>query len=763
MLNKVFTISIFFVASYFFAFNLMAQSDNIIFTVQKADLNKELLEYSPLYLNGNWVYTQLDNEAVVMYSLGSDVTTPISGFNLRKSNVTGFAKSDQGGLIAISYGDKKTNVPAKLYNNKIWFAYQDKTGFASKYFEFQLNSPDYSCTTPFISPDGTKLYFASNMPGGYGGFDLYVCDYRGKEWSKPRNLGSKVNSDKDEVYPFLVDNLLFFSSNGHGASRMDIFIADMEKDKGRLIINAGSPINSPADDYAMTFDNKTRTGYFLSDRDGVNGKAFKVTNDKKLILLNIKTNEDKKPISGAKLDLSRCRKNPMYANSKGSIILPVPPGEDCFVQIGKVGYNSTTFIVNYNEIVGLKKSIDIYLSQEGVFYKGRVMDADGNPASEVELSIVDQATGELQYVFSDEQGYYSIALEPLSFYLIRTKSPYYNPKEIKFSTLSAVPADILKDIQLQSNGVKKPSTNQTANIDNIKISENTNINNQGSVTDFVETDIAKKIESVKGAETSVTDAQKMMDQNDEKARSYNQTNTKEVPQSEIQQKETPISNKPIIITPPSDVENKNAITRYAIQLAAISSSNTDTKVYEEKTVGKGQIYIVKENNLNKVRLGFYNSKEEAAAVREQLPTELRIGFIVEVKDSDYNKIIKSLKPTPKVESTQPVQQVPTIKEDNKPIQKQEVTDSTIPTVPTETKAEYKIRLSTLQDTKLFNGSQVKKFGLIEEVKSGSLTTFYLSGFENKKEAMDIIESVKSSGFPRAQLVKLINGEYIIEN
>lgn len=762
MTNKNFTISVFFVAFCFFTVTLMAQYDNIIFTVQKAELNKETLEYSPLFLNGNWIYTQMDNEAVVMYSLGSDANTPISGFNLRKSNVTGFAKSDQGGLIAISYGDKKTNVPAKLYNNKIWFAYQDKTGFASKYFEFQLNSPDYSCTTPYISPDGTKLYFASNMPGGYGGFDLYVCDYRGKEWSKPRNLGPKVNSDKDEVYPFLVDNLLFFSSNGHGASRMDIFIADMEKDKGRLIINAGSPINSPADDYAMTFDNKTRTGYFLSDRDGVNGKAFKVTNDKKLILLNIKTNEDKKPISGAKLDLSRCRKNPMYANSKGSIILPVPPGEDCFVQIGKVGYNSTTFIVNYNEIVGLKKSIDIYLSQEGVFYKGRVVDAIGNPATEVELSIVDQATGELQYVFSDDQGYYSIALEPLSFYLIRTKSPYFNPKEVKFSTLSAVPADILKDIQLQSNGVVQPTTKQTATMDNIKISENTNVDVQGSVTDFVETDVAKKIESVKGTETSVTDAQKMMDQNDEKARTHNQ-NSKEVSPTEIQQKENPVSNKPIIITPPSEEENKNAKTRYAIQLAAISTSNTDTKVYEEKTAGKGQIFVVNENNLNKVRLGFYNSKEEATAVREQLPSELRIGFIVEVKDNDYNKIIKSLKPSPKAESTQPVQPVQTIKEDNIPEQKQEIKDSTIPNIQTETKVEYKIRLSTLQDTKLFNGSQIKKFGLIEEVKSGSLTTFYLSGFENKKEAMDIIESVKSSGFPRAQLVKLINGEYIIEN
>ena len=107
------------------------------------------------------------------------------------------------------------------------------------------------------------------------------------------------------------------------------------------------------DDYSMTFDNNTRTGYFLSDRDGVNGKVFEVTNEKKLLLINIKSNDDKKAISGAKLDLSRCKKNPMYANSKGSIILPMSIGENCFVQIGKVGYNATTLMIDYNEVVGL--------------------------------------------------------------------------------------------------------------------------------------------------------------------------------------------------------------------------------------------------------------------------------------------------------------------------------------------------------------------------------------------------------------------------
>ena len=687
--------------------NVNAQTDNSIFSVRKASLSKDVLEYSPIHLDNQWIYTQIDNEGVIMSSLGSNKNTPITGFNLRKSIVTGFAKSYQGGLIAISYGDTKTNVPTKLKNNKIWFAYQDKNGFASKYFEFALNSSNYSCTTPFISNDGTKLYFSSDKPGGYGGFDLYVCDYRGKEWSTPRNLGPIINTENDEVYPNLVDNILFFSSNGHGGARMDIFIADMGNDKGRLVINAGSPINSPADDYSMTFDNNTRTGYFLSDRDGVNGKVFEVTNEKKLLLINIKSNDDKKAISGAKLDLSRCKKNPMYANSKGSIILPMSIGENCFVQIGKVGYNATTLMIDYNEVVGLKKAVDIYLSEEGVFYKGKVTDENGGPAVEVELSIIDQATG--------ENGAYSAALEPLSFYLIRTKSLYFDQKETKFATLAEVPQTILGSIQLQSNG-KKQSALQPINIDDIKVVEKTEPTNSqtsgNSVSDFVEVEATKKIENAKGPETNVSQAQKIMDENDKKA----SIETKPEVISSSDQPESVISEKPAIIEVPKENRIMEGV-KYAIQLAAVSTDNTNLNPYIEKTQGKKLIVVVN-NDVQQVM------KKDKIILDEQ-------------------KIIKSApKSMPK-----------TIDTYNEPII----------TKVAEPKVEYKIRLSTLRDPKLFNGSKVKQYGLVEEVLTGNLVTFYLSGFENKEEAKEVIDNVKESGFPAAQIVKLMNGEYSIDN
>ncbi|MBK8746933.1 MAG: carboxypeptidase regulatory-like domain-containing protein [Saprospiraceae bacterium] len=161
------------------------------------------------------------------------------------------------------------------------------------------------------------------------------------------------------------------------------------------------------------------------------------------------------------------------------------------------------------------------LSEEGVFYKGKVTDENGGPAVEVELSIIDQATGELQYVFTDENGAYSAALEPLSFYLIRTKSLYFDQKETKFATLAEVPQTILGSIQLQSNG-KKQSALQPINIDDIKVVEKTEPTNSqtsgNSVSDFVEVEATKKIENAKGPETNVSQAQKIMDEMTRKLR-----------------------------------------------------------------------------------------------------------------------------------------------------------------------------------------------------------------------------------------------------
>jgi outer membrane protein OmpA-like peptidoglycan-associated protein len=135
---------------------------------------------------------------------------------------------------------------------------------------FKFNSPDYSITTPAISPDNQRLYFASDMPGGYGGADLWYCEQGSGEWLTPVNLGPAINSPGNESYPFISPSgVLYFSSDGwKGNGRKDIFFTT-ETGDGEWVtpVHMEGGINSKADDFGLTTDQNGRYGYFSSDRE----------------------------------------------------------------------------------------------------------------------------------------------------------------------------------------------------------------------------------------------------------------------------------------------------------------------------------------------------------------------------------------------------------------------------------------------------------------------------------------------------------------
>ena len=121
---------------------------------------------------------------------------------------------------------------------------------------------------PAVSPDGEWLYFVSDMPGGYGGFDIWRCRlYSGKEVGGAENLGEIINTPGDEMFPtFRPNGDLYFSSDGHpGMGGLDIFIAKA-KIVGWTIEHPGFPLNSQGDDFGMTFEGLLNQGYFSSSR-----------------------------------------------------------------------------------------------------------------------------------------------------------------------------------------------------------------------------------------------------------------------------------------------------------------------------------------------------------------------------------------------------------------------------------------------------------------------------------------------------------------
>ena len=137
-----------------------------------------------------------------------------------------------------------------------------------------FNSPDYSVEHPALSLDERTLYFASDMPGTLGSFDIYSVSINGLGYGNPINLGDKINTAKREQFPFVSDdNKLYFSSNGHeGYGALDIFVSEIQNNSFSKVLNVGLPVNSGYDDFAYYVDSDSKEGYFSSDRPGGKGK-----------------------------------------------------------------------------------------------------------------------------------------------------------------------------------------------------------------------------------------------------------------------------------------------------------------------------------------------------------------------------------------------------------------------------------------------------------------------------------------------------------
>jgi len=142
--------------------------------------------------------------------------------------------------------------------------------------ELSFNSNEYSCAFPFISADGNTIYFASDMPGGFGGFDIYSSTKNSDNtWATPKNLGSSVNTDRDEIYPFVQSDKLYFSSRGlPGFGGLDIFSADFKNGSASNVTNVGKPWNSSKDDFSFVITASGKDGYFSSNREGDNGYDY---------------------------------------------------------------------------------------------------------------------------------------------------------------------------------------------------------------------------------------------------------------------------------------------------------------------------------------------------------------------------------------------------------------------------------------------------------------------------------------------------------
>ena len=241
-------------------------------------------------------------------------------------------------------------------------------------FNNNINSPYHECSVS-LAPDGNTLYFSSDRPGGYGGYDIYksIKEENG-EWGKAENLGAVINSKYDELYPFIHPSLtkLYFSSTGHQTmGGFDIFEANLEQGKWESVKNIGYPINTTFDDmnYSMTAEGSS--AYLSSTRNDrtQHFDIYKVYLKESIPLTLVKGRilggNPPKPIGATIQVLDKQTNEPLKyiynPNPKtGQYLLIFPPGKNYDMIVKAKGYkpyiiniyipNQTYFYENFQEI-----------------------------------------------------------------------------------------------------------------------------------------------------------------------------------------------------------------------------------------------------------------------------------------------------------------------------------------------------------------------------------------------------------------------------
>jgi outer membrane protein OmpA-like peptidoglycan-associated protein len=170
---------------------------------------------------------------------------------------------------------------------------------------------EISFAHPALSPAGNILYFSANLSGGIGGMDIYYCEKDEKgNWGTPKHAGDKINSEGDDIYPFVADDgTLYFSSDGHsGMGGFDIFKSSGSKKNWEEPENMEYPINSSRDDIEFALYSNLKSGYFSSYRENLgNKKVIYEFKEKpgpdKVIIAGITLREDKQPLSGVYIEI----------------------------------------------------------------------------------------------------------------------------------------------------------------------------------------------------------------------------------------------------------------------------------------------------------------------------------------------------------------------------------------------------------------------------------------------------------------------------
>jgi len=279
-----------------------------------------------------------------------------------KKTFSGFSVNYHYGPLCFSADGQKVFFTRTQKMSTLMFEICEATVTADGKFEnikqLPFNSKNFNCYHPAIAKDGNRLYFVSDQPGGVGKADIYYAERFGDTWSaNPLNMGAPVNTAGNEMFPFIDNDTLYYSSDGmpNGLGGMDIYAFVLKQKINATPKNLGFPVNSSKNDFGIT-KNKDGNNFFSSNRNG-NDDIFKFSYNPVYFKVKGKTVNaiNKEPVARISLQQLWTDNEPeiiqdsLHPDADGNYLFKIKPNHNYkLVATGENIYPDTLFLNTEN-------------------------------------------------------------------------------------------------------------------------------------------------------------------------------------------------------------------------------------------------------------------------------------------------------------------------------------------------------------------------------------------------------------------------------
>lgn len=306
--------------------------------------------------------------------------------------------------------------------------------------ELPFNSDEYSCGHPSLTPDNTKMYFVSDMPGGFGGTDIYVVEYNNGNWGSPVNVGKEINTEGNEMFPFVDEKEnLYFASDGHeGLGGLDMFYAEMKNGiatKG--VVNLGAPINSEKDDFGLITDGERTKGFFASNRKrGVHDdNIYSFTRVCRPLTLIVYDATTKKVLENVDIRtiVNAENRDLKVTGIDGSTSLCLEANAEYEFKAIKEGYQMNSVLFSTKNATAQNTTLSIYLDKPQTATLKGIVKSEQNqqPVAGVQVTLENPKDKTKQVVTTGADGSYEFKVQPgVEHTLTTKKDKYATNKEI---------------------------------------------------------------------------------------------------------------------------------------------------------------------------------------------------------------------------------------------------------------------------------------------------------------------------------------------